>query len=170
MDLFRETDYESRIPSEWSSPIKVNAAGVVHAVSPKGSDHVADRIAYGDNLNKVKRCLECPLPPEKCTGYSRCWYMTGKPEAPKKTGRPPEDVPVRRVEKKAAVKPPEKKAEAQPRKPKPPYGYDRAKLDAAMVHAYTEKEVAKALDVSLYMARKWISWRYLHEVKRGSKE
>lgn len=164
MALFRETDYESCIPSEWSSPIKVNAAGVVHAVSPKGSDHVADRIAYGDNPNKVKRCLECPLPPEKCTGYSRCWYMTGKPEEPKKTGRPPE-ITVRKAVERVVSQPAKK--EKKPKQPQPPRGYDRAKLDAAMVHAYTEKEIAAALGESLYMTRKWLSWRYLHEVKGG---
>jgi hypothetical protein len=44
--------------------------------------------------------------------------------------------------------------------PQPPRGYDREKLDAAMVHAYKDQEIADALGLSLYMTRKWLKWRY----------
>lgn len=148
---FYEGDAGSVIPEEWYSEIKVNSDGIVsggslYSVQRNKIHH--ERIAYGDNLKKVKRCIECPLP--KCNGARTCWYMNGKQkpvrEKPKREPKPP--------------KPPKPPVEKPPveKKKKPPYGYDREVLLKGMVHAYTEKELAKALDISLYMTRKWLAW------------
>lgn len=162
---FYEGDAGSIIPEEWNTQVKIGSSGMVHGSSMRDRDRVPfERIAYGDSLDKVKRCLECPLP--KCKGSSKCWYLKGKPEPPK-LGCPSNEERAKRVkEHPEKVKPPKPPKEKKPKEPKPPYGYDRELLLKGMVHAYTEKELAKALDISLYMARKWLAWMALEGSKK----
>lgn len=42
--------------------------------------------------------------------------------------------------------------------PQMPKGYDEEKMKKAMAHAYTKKDLAKALGLSLYMTKKWLEW------------
>lgn len=157
---FYEGDAGSIIPEEWNSKVKIGSSGMVHGSSMRDRDRVPfERIAYGDSLDKVKRCLECPLP--KCKGSTKCWYLKGKPE-PIEKGRPAKG----EAQREKPKKPPKPPAEKKPRQPKPPYGYDREVLLKGMVHAYTEKELAKALDISLYMTRKWLAWMALEGSKK----
>lgn len=98
-----------------------------------------------DPPDQMERCLSCPFEsPTMCDGYQKCWYRLGK--------QPP---PVKEEPKKVLPRLPKKKDE-----PQPPKGYDREKLDRAMVHAYNDQELADALGLSLYMAKKWLDWRY----------
>ena len=97
-----------------------------------------------DPPEQIERCETCPF--EDCTkgdDHRKCWYRLGL--EPPKAEEP----------KKVVPKLPKKKDE-----PQPPKGYDREKLDRAMVHAYNDRDLADALGLSLYMAKKWLDWRY----------
>ena len=97
-----------------------------------------------DPPEQVERCFSCPFKKPTLCDNGRCWYRLGK--------QPP---PVKEEPKKVVPKLPKKKDE-----PQPPKGYDQEKLGRAMVHNYTDQEIADALGLSLYMTRKWLKWRY----------
>ena len=124
--------------------------GIDRAVKPWNSGDAEPSgqhkpLTSSDPPEQMDRCLSCPFEkPSMCDGYQRCWYRLGK--------QPP---PVKEEPKKVVPKRPKKKDE-----PQPPKGYDREKLDRAMVHAYNDQELADALGLSLYMAKKWLDWRY----------
>jgi hypothetical protein len=48
----------------------------------------------------------------------------------------------------------------QRKEEQPPAGYDEVKLDQMLPHAYTYKELADALEISVYRAKKWCEWRF----------
>lgn len=108
-----------------------------------------------DDEIRVRRCTNCPLPPEKCTGSPKCWWLLGKPE-PEKLGRPPQK---EKVAKEKKVKPVKAKPEKKKKEPKPPKGYDREALDRAMVHNYFPEDIAKALGIGVYRVKRWLEWR-----------
>ena len=84
---------------------------------------------------QINRCLECTA--ENCYGGKSCRYRQGVPKRKK-----------------------EKISSDTNGGPRPPRGYDEDKLKKAMAHAYTDKELAKALGLSLYMTKRWLEWRY----------
>ena len=57
-------------------------------------------------------------------------------------------------------KPKEVPKQKPQKEPQPPRGYDREALDRAMVHAYTDKELAAALGIGVWRVRKWLEWRF----------
>ena len=95
----------------------------------------AKKVQTYDPQEQIDRCLTCPIQKNKIKCGWKCSYRLGK-EEPKKQSKP------------------------APAEPKPPRGYDREALDRAMVHAYTNQELADALGISLYMVKKWLEWRY----------
>lgn len=97
----------------------------------------AKKIHTCDPPEYMARCDNCPLP--DCSGNEKCWYMLGL-EKPIKKGRGKQEVITSGT--------------------RPPKGYDEERLKKAMVHAYTDREVAVNLGISLYMTKKWLAWRY----------
>ena len=120
--------------------------GAENATKPWNSadskDVPSDRIHTCDPQEQIKLCLNCTL--KKCSGDSDCWLRTGK-EKPKR-GRPTQKAPDVKVR--------------TPAEPQPPAGYDEEKLMKAMVHSYSDREIADCLGLSLYMTKKWLAWRY----------
>ena len=96
-----------------------------------------------DPPEQVERCQTCPFPRDDAQCADKCWYRLGLDEPPKKWPKPKE-VPKQKPQKE----------------PQPPRGYDREALDRAMVHAYTDKELAAALGIGVWRVKRWIEWRF----------
>lgn len=115
------------------------SGGMVRAGAPwNGPDALSGKpkkIQAYDTPEQIARCESCPYP-DKCRNSDNCWWRLGLPRP--KRGRP---------------------TKAKERPPHPPKGYDKEKLERAMVHNYLQKDIAKALGLSVAMARKWIAWR-----------
>lgn len=135
--------------------------GIDRAVKPWNSGDAEPVGGYQSKLSvpsdppeQIERCETCPF--EDCTkgdDQRKCWYRLGKQPPQAEEPKTPKEGPKKELKK-------EPKGKKPPLEPQPPLGYDRQALDKAMVHACNDRDLAEALGLSLYMAKKWLDWRY----------